>query len=264
MYLLRIAMLAGVYYGAAKLGLTLAFANRSVTAVWPPTGIALAALVLWGYRYWPGVAIGALLANGWTGVPIEVVLGITLGNTLEALTGAYLLRRVARFRSSLQRVRDVFALVVLGAIASTLVSATIGVASLRLGDAVSSDALGSTFRVWWLGNMAGDLLVAPFVLLVVGHWRAARWDRGLEALLLFAALAGVAAFAFSRSEPLAYVAFPFLIWAALRLGPHGAATANLIVAGIAVAYTASGHGGFVEGTRDDSLLSRKPSWRWQR
>src|SRR6185437_2940922 len=138
-------------------------------------------------------------------------------------------------------------LVVLGAIVSTLVSATIGVASLRLGDAVSSDALGSTFRVWWLGDMAGDLLV-------VGHWRAARWDRWGEALLLFAALAGVAAFAFSRSEPLAYVAFPFLIWAALRLGPHGAATANLIVAGIAVAYTANGHGGFVEGTRDDSLL----------
>jgi len=253
-YLLRIVVLAGAYYGAAKLGLTLAFANRSVTAVWPPTGIALAALVLWGYRYWPGVAIGALLANGWTGVPIEVVLGITLGNTLEALTGAYLLRRVGRFRSSLRRVRDVFGLVVLGAIVSTLVSATIGVASLRLGDAVSSDALGSTFRVWWLGDMAGDLLVAPFVLLVVGHWRAARWDRWGEALLLFAALAGVAAFAFSRSEPLAYVAFPFLIWAALRLGPHGAATANLIVAGIAVAYTANGQGGFVEGTRDDSLL----------
>src|SRR4029079_9435157 len=156
-YLLRIVVLAGAYYVAAKLGLTLAFANRSVTAVWPPTGIALAALVLWGYRYWPGVAIGALLANGWTGVPIEVVLGITLGNTLEALTGAYLLRRVGRFRSSLRRVRDVFGLVVLGAIVSTLVSATIGVASLRLGDAVSSDALGSTFRVWWPGDRGGGL-----------------------------------------------------------------------------------------------------------
>jgi integral membrane sensor domain MASE1 len=254
LYLLRIAALAAVYYGAAKLGLTLAFANRSVTAVWPPAGIALAGLLLWGYRYWPGVALGALFANGWTGVPIETVLGITVGNTLEALAGTYLLRRVARFRTSLRRVRDVLALVVLGAVVSTLVAATIGVASLRLGDAVSSDALGSTFRVWWLGDMGGDLLVAPFVLLVVGHWREARWDRWLEGLLLLAALAGVAALAFSRSEPLAYVVFPFLIWAALRLGPHGAATANLIVAAIAVAYTANGHGGFVEGTRDDSLL----------
>jgi integral membrane sensor domain MASE1 len=254
LYLLRIAALAAVYYGAAKLGLTLAFANRSVTAVWPPAGIALAALLLWGYRYWPGVALGALFANGWTGVPIETVLGITVGNTLEALAGTYLLRRVARFRTSLRRVRDVLALVVLGAVVSTLVAATIGVASLRLGDAVSTDALGSTFRVWWLGDMGGDLLVAPFVLLVVGHWREARWDRWLEGLLLLAALAGISALALARSEPLAYVVFPLLIWAALRLGPHGAATANLIVAVIAVAYTANGHGGFVEGTRDDSLL----------
>jgi len=254
LYLLRIAALAAVYYGAAKLGLTLAFANRSVTAVWPPAGIALAALLLWGYRYWPGVALGALFANGWTGVPIETVLGITVGNTLEALAGTYLLRRVARFRTSLRRVRDVLALVVLGAVVSTLVAATIGVASLRVGDAVSTDALGSTFRVWWLGDMGGDLLVAPFVLLVVGHWREARWDRWLEGLLLLAALAGISALALARSEPLAYVVFPLLIWAALRLGPHGAATANLIVAVIAVAYTANGHGGFVEGTRDDSLL----------
>ena len=254
LYLLRIAALGAVYYGAAKLGLTLAFANRSVTAVWPPAGIALAGLLLWGYRYWPGVALGALFANGWTGVPIETVLGITAGNTLEALAGTYLLRRVARFRTSLRRVRDVLALAVLGAVVSTLVAATIGVASLRLGDAVSSDALGSTFRVWWLGDMGGDLLVAPFVLLVVGQWREARWDRWLEGLLLLAALAGVSAVALSRSEPLAYVVFPFLIWAALRLGPHGAATANLIVAVIAVAYTANEHGGFVEGTRDDSLL----------
>jgi integral membrane sensor domain MASE1 len=254
LYLLRITALAAVYYGAAKLGLTLAFANRSVTAVWPPAGIALAALLLWGYRYWPGVALGALFANGWTGVPIETVLGITVGNTLEALAGTYLLRRVARFRTSLRRVRDVLALVVLGAVVSTLVAATIGVASLRVGDAVSTDALGSTLRVWWLGDMGGDLLVAPFVLLVVGHWREARWDRWLEGLLLLAALAGISALALSRSEPLAYVVFPLLIWAALRLGPHGAATANLIVAVIAVAYTANGHGGFVEGTRDDSLL----------
>jgi integral membrane sensor domain MASE1 len=254
LYLLRIAALAAVYYGAAKLGLTLAFANRSVTAVWPPAGIALAALLLWGYRYWPGVALGALFANGWTGVPIETVLGITVGNTLEALAGTYLLQRVARFRTSLRRVRDVLALVVLGAVVSTLVAATIGVASLRVGDAVSTDALGSTFRVWWLGDMGGDLLVAPFVLLVVGHWREARWDRWLEGLLLLAALAGISALALARSEPLAYVVFPLLIWAALRLGPHGAATANLIVAVIAVAYTANGHGGFVEGTRDDSLL----------
>ena len=105
-YALKIAGLAGAYFGAARLGLDLAFATTSVTAVWPPTVIALAALLLWGYRLWPGVALGAFLANSWTGIPLYAVLGITLGNTLEALAGAWLLHRVADFRPSLDRVRD--------------------------------------------------------------------------------------------------------------------------------------------------------------
>ena len=90
-YLAQVLCLAAVYYGAAKLGLSFAFETPSVSAVWAPTSIALAALVLFGSRLWPGVALGALLANAWTGVPLLAVLGITAGNTLEALAGAYLL-----------------------------------------------------------------------------------------------------------------------------------------------------------------------------
>src|SRR5919198_5294096 len=120
-----IALLAAAYYGAAKLGLSFAFETPSVTAIWPPTGLALAALVLGGYRLWPGVAIGAFLANSWTGIPLAATIGITCGNTLAALVGAYLLRRVAHFRPSLDRVRDVLALTVLAAGLSTAVSATI-------------------------------------------------------------------------------------------------------------------------------------------
>jgi integral membrane sensor domain MASE1 len=253
-YIARILVLAAAYYGAAKLGLTLAFENRSITAVWPPTGIALAALLLWGYRYWPGVALGALVANGWTGVPIESVLGITLGNTLEALAGAYLLRRVAGFSTALRRLRDVLALLVAGMI-SALVSATIGVASLRLGGALSGDALASAWRVWWFGDLVGDLLVAPLVLLFVGHARDIHWSRRwLEGVVLLLALVGVSLFVFSTKQPVFYVVFPLLIWAALRFGAHGVAAANVIVAGIAVAYTANGTGPYVQGTRDDSLL----------
>src|ERR671935_1205158 len=126
-YPVRVALIAGAYFGSAKLGLELAFAHSSITAVWPPTGIALAALVLGGYRLWPGVVLGAFLANEWTGVPIGTVLGITLGNTLEALVGAYLLRDVAGFRPELDRIRDVLALMGLAAVVSTLISATIGV-----------------------------------------------------------------------------------------------------------------------------------------
>src|SRR5436190_23785597 len=101
-YAVGILAIAAIYYGAAKLGLDLAFAAPSVTAVWPPTGIALAAILLFGYRVWPGVALGALLANAWTGVPLYTTLGIAAGNTLEALVGAYLLREVGEFRPSLE------------------------------------------------------------------------------------------------------------------------------------------------------------------
>jgi integral membrane sensor domain MASE1 len=114
-----IGVLAGAYYGAAKLGLSFAFETPSVTAIWPPTGLALAALVLGGYRFWPGVAIGALLANSWTGIPLVATIGITCGNTLEALAGAYLLRRVASFSATLERVRDVLALAIFAAVVST-------------------------------------------------------------------------------------------------------------------------------------------------
>src|SRR5215216_254693 len=110
LYLLEVLGLAAVYYGAAKLGLSLAYMNSSISAVWPPTGIALTALVFWGYRMWPGVLLGAFLANAWTGVPLYGVVGIAVGNTGEALAGAFLLRRVADFRPSLERVRDVVAL----------------------------------------------------------------------------------------------------------------------------------------------------------
>src|SRR3954454_4047622 len=157
----QIVLLAAVYFAAAKLGLQLASAHPSITAVWPPTGIALAALVVWGFRMWPGVAAGAAPADAFTGdAPAISVVGITIGNTLEALVGAYLLVRVARFRPSLDRVRDVLAFVVLAGILSTMVSATIGLTSLWIGDQIqSAGELPSAWREWWLGDMAGDLLV---------------------------------------------------------------------------------------------------------
>src|SRR6516225_2302818 len=110
-YGLQLVAVAAAYTASGKLGLHLAFATRSVSAIWPPTGIALSALILGGYRLWPAVAVGALLTNLNTGVPAVTVLGIACGNTLEALTGAFLLRRVAHFRPNLQRVKDVVSLV---------------------------------------------------------------------------------------------------------------------------------------------------------
>ena len=250
-----IAVLAAVYYGAAKLGLSFAFETSSVTAIWPPTGLALAALVLWGYRFWPGVAIGAFLANSWTGIPLAATIGLTCGNTLEALAGAFLLLRVAHFRPTLARVSDVLALVVLAGVVSTTISATIGVGSLVATDEVAAGDFASVWRVWWLGDMGGDLLVAPVLLVAATWWPYTRAPgRALEAIALAVATIGVSALVFSRDTNLAYVVFPLLIWAALRFWQPGATAASFVVAAIAVAYTSNDTGPFIAGNPDDSLL----------
>ena len=254
-YLALVCLLAAAYYGAAKLGLGFAFATPSVTAIWPPTGLALAALVLLGPRLWPGVALGAFLANSWTGVPLVATIGITTGNTLEAVAGAYLLTRVAAFRPSLERARDVLVLVILAAIASTAISATIGVASLIVGDEVSAGDFWQVWRVWWLGDMGGDLLIAPVLLVAATHWPFQRAPgRAVEAAALAVAVVGVSLLVFSRETNLAYLVFPLLIWAALRFWQPGATATSLVVAAIAVVFTKHDSGPFMAGNPDDSLL----------
>jgi two-component system, OmpR family, sensor histidine kinase VicK len=254
-YACRLALVAGAYLGMAKVGLSLAFENSSVTAVWPPTGIALAALIVWGFRIWPGVALGALLANAWTGVPLVTVLGITTGNTLEALVGSYLLMRVAHFRPSLERVRDVLALVTLAALLSTVISATVGVSSLRLGDALPAEALTSTWRVWWLGDLGGDLLVAPFLLVLAARPRLNfEWRRIAEALGLVVVAIATSVVVFSQEASLTFLVLPPIAWAALRFRQQGAAVASLIVAAVSVWFTAHGMGPFAQESPDTSLL----------
>ena len=255
LYAAKVVAIAAVYYGAAKLGLSLAFATSSVTAVWPPTGIALAALVLWGYRFWPGVALGAFLANSWTGVPIYTVLGITVGNTLEALVGAYLLRRFAGFRPSLERVRDVIALAVAGGVASTIVSATVGVTSLIVGGEITADHFGSVWRTWWLGDMGGDLVVASALMVAVTHWPYRRAPgRPPEALVLAVLIVALTSLTFSQPNDLPYVIFPALVWAALRFWQPGAVAATLLVASIAIPLTEHDIGPFSGNSPDNRLL----------
>ena len=254
-YVAKVAVLAGAYYGAAKLGLNLAFASSSVTAIWAPTGISLAAVLLWGYRVWPGVALGALLANAWTGVPFYAVLGITTGNTLEALAGAYLLRELADFRPSLERVRDVIALGILGGAVSTTISATIGVTSLLVANEIASGDFGSVWRTWWLGDMGGNLVVAPAILVAVTHWPYRRAPgRVPEAAALAVAALAVSAFVFSHETALIFILFPLGVWAALRFWQPGTVVGILLVASIAIPMTEADNGPFAGQSPDDRLL----------
>jgi integral membrane sensor domain MASE1 len=254
-YLLEVLGLAAVYYGAAKLGLSLAFETPSVSAIWPPTGIALAALVLFGFRLWPGIALGALLANAGTGVPLLAVLGITAGNTLEALAGAYLLTRLTDFRPTLDRVIDVLWLVTLGAVLSTMVSATVGTGSLLAAGEIDAADFGSVWRTWWLGDLGGDLVVAPALMVAVTHWPYARLPRRLlEAVALGLVITATVAFVFTRDDPITFLLLPLPVIAAFRFRQPGAVAASLLTAAIAIPLTEDMQGPFAGYTPDDRLL----------
>lgn len=183
-----VAVLSAVYFGAAKFGLSFAFATKQVTAVWPPTGVAVVALLLLGYRVWPGVLFGAFAANATHGEPITTAAGIAIGNTLGPVAAAVLLRRVVRFGSTLGRLRDVIGLL-LGAAVVATITATNGVANLVLGGIIPVSAYGSAWRVWWVGDAMGVLLVGPLLLSWAADRRVAwRGWRALEVVALFAAL----------------------------------------------------------------------------
>jgi diguanylate cyclase (GGDEF)-like protein/PAS domain S-box-containing protein len=252
--LARALLVAAVYLAAAKAGLALAYGNSSVTAVWAPTGIAIAVLVLGGRRLWPGVALGAALANSWTGLDAVTVAAITVGNTLEAVAGASLLRAL-RFRPSLQHLRDVLVLVLAGALC-TLVAATIGLLSLRHGGYVSGSEAAFAWRTWWLGDLGGALLVAPAIFVLGSAPRpwALSGRRLAEVAALAAATVAVSVFVFSGTVPLEYLLLPLLMWASLRFRQAGATAASLGIAAIAVGFTVAGRGPFTSGSPDASLM----------
>ena len=254
-YPAKIGAVAAVYFGAAKLGLLAAVAQKVVSSAWPPTGVALATLLLFGVRFWPGIALGAFLLNWTSGVPAAGAAGIAAGNTLEAVTAVLLLRRVADFRPSLAGLRDVFALVTLAALVSPLVSATIGVLSLWASGMIERAAAGHLWFVWWSGDAMGDLLIAP-LLLAWAHARRTRWPpaRAAEAGVLLVSLLGLTAVLLRPPTGDEYAIFPLIIWAALRFGVLGSATASGIVAALTIWFTVHGQGSFVGSTPTHDLL----------
>jgi PAS domain S-box-containing protein len=262
-YLGKVVLLAAVYYAAARLGLRYASIGQSVSLVWPPSGIAFAALTLLGYKYWPGVALGAFLANVTTDVPILAAAGIALGNTIEGLLAASLLRRTAGPRPQLGDLRNVRAMVLVAAPLGALCSAVIGPLSLWVTGALPS-ALPTAMAVWWTGDVLGMLVVTPVIL----AWATPRQDgentrRLLELLVLgggtiAAAELGLGRFfgaSILREVNYHYLLFPFVIWAAVRFGPRGASLMILSVATVAVWRTVQGGSPFVSGTDMRTLFA---------
>ena len=253
---LRCAALALAYFVGAKLGLRLAYSNENVTTVWPPTGIAVAALFLFGPAVWPGVAVGAIAANLSNGAPLPTSLGIAVGNTLAPVAGAALLRR-AGARPGLDRVYDVAWLACGAGLACMLLSATGGATSLVATGQLPAREYGSTWLTWWVGDALGVVLFAP-PLLIFGSTRSA-WhlfrERRGEAITLFVAAAVATVLVFATHIRLAYLVFPFSIWAALRFFQAGAASIAVVTAAIAILQTATGNGPFTGLSRTSNLAS---------
>ena len=247
-----VAVLGAAYYIAGRLGLELAYLDGAVAALWPPAGLGVAVLFLYGVRLWPGIVIGDLLLADFS-QPAGTIAGQTVGNTVALIVGALVLRRLAGPRVTLERIVDVGALAVCAVVAA-LVSAAFGPTALRLGDVVAGDELGSVFRTWTLSDAAGVLVVAPAVLTwaTTGLSGIRRRDV-LEGLAGLAALVVLAELAPQREVP--YIVFPVLLWAALRLGPRGAATAIVVVCSTTVWNTAQEEGPFVRDSITDSLLA---------
>src|ERR1043166_2668820 len=254
--------LAAIYFCAGKFGLSLAFVNRSASAVWPPAGIALAALLLFGFRLWPGVFLGAFLVNMTTQGSWATSFGIAAGNTLEACLAAALTDRFARGRKAFERTQDIFRFFAFATLLGAAVSASIGVTTLCLGGFASWSQFGVIWLTWWLGDGVSILVITPLlVILFQGGRRPLRERRVLEGVSSVVVLLATVFFIFwgadsllHRRAPLEYLAIPPVLWMAFRFGPAGATLSTCFTSAIAVWATLHGFGPFAAPDSNQALV----------
>jgi PAS domain S-box-containing protein len=251
--------LAVVYFAAAELGLSLASLHSNVTPVWPPAGIAIASLLIFGPQLWPGIFLGALAANWLTNIPLGSALGIAAGNTLQALVAYWLLLRVVHWRGTLDSVGEVLNFVVCAGLMAPLLSATIGSLSLCLGGAAAWDRFTSLWLTWWMGDGFGAVIVGSFLLSWTKPGKLSSRDIP-ELVSLFVLLFIVLLVVFGgwfpgpvKTYPLAYLCLPCLLWAALKFDQRIVTTAIVVMAAVAVWGAGEGYGPFVQPNANVSL-----------
>ena len=249
-----------IYFAAARLGLSLASINANVSPIWPPSGLAIAAVILLGSRVWPAILIGAFLANYFTPVSLPVAAAIAIGNTLEAVTAGRFLRWF-EFHRAMDRAKDVF-LFVVASFLCTIISATLGTVSVYVGGFAAKESLDTLWWTWWLGDSVGAVIVAPLILVWSkgsGAWSSKRY---IEATIIFVLVAISTIATFSGSQPVIPVRLypiirltvPFFLWAAFRLGQRGITVGSVIVSIFAVWGTTQGLGVFAGRSTNESLI----------
>jgi signal transduction histidine kinase/CheY-like chemotaxis protein len=252
-----------VYFISAKAGLALASVHPNATPIWPPTGIALAAIMLWGYRVCPAIFLAAFLVNATTAGSVFTSFAIAIGNTLESTVGGYLIRRWSGGLRTFDTPGDVTRFTLVSLLCATPISAAIGVGSLTLAGYAPLARFPSIWMTWWLGDCAGALVITPVAVL----WAMNRAGLSTRQELLgagsaFVAASAVGLIAFTplieqtvNRSPLGFLAVLPLTWAALRRGQRDTATIAFILSFFAVWGTASGGGPFGRPTElNDSFL----------
>ncbi len=253
------AVYAFVAFGSLRLFATL---NASSSPVWPPTGLAIAVLLLWGRQLWPGVFVGAFAANWLNAGTPATSAAIAIGNTLEALAGFLLVKRFANGVRAFDRARTVGLFAITAGLVAPLVSATIGVTSLALGGLVPWPLYGDVWKTWWLGDASGALIVAPLLISTLRPPHPAPVGSRLELMALGCAMLAACAAVFTSAVystippiPLSFTIVPLIVWAGVRFGSRGATGTTFLFSLVAVWGTRQGFGPFSFTDINTSLLS---------
>ena len=254
--------IGAIYFALAKAGLALASIHPSATPIWPPTGVALAAVLLWGYRTWPAIFTAAVIANATTAGSVATAIAIATGNSLEAVVGAYLINRCSRGCNTFSTPDSVAKFALICVVIATPISASIGLTSLATAGYIERTNFANAWVTWWLGDVTGALVVAPVIVLwASSHYHAFNRNEFLETVGVLATAAAVGLIAFSplieqtpSRDPLGFLAILPMLWAALRRGPRDTATVALVLAGITIWGTLTGGGPFTTADLNASFL----------
>ena len=251
-----------IYFALAKGGLALASIHPSATPIWPPTGVALAAVLLWGYRTWPAIFMAAVIVNATTAGSVATAIAIATGNSLEAVVGAYLINRWSSGCNTFSTPNSVAKFALICFVIATPISASIGLTSLATAGYIERTNFANAWVTWWLGDVTGALVIAPVIVLwASSHYHAFNRNEFLETVGVLATAAAVGLIAFSplieqtpSRDPLGFLAILPMLWAALRRGPRDTATVALVLAGITIWGTLTGGGPFTTADLNASFL----------
>lgn len=254
--------IGAIYFALAKGGLALASIHPSATPIWPPTGVALAVVLLRGYRIWPAIFTAAMVANATTAGSVATSIAIATGNSLEAVVGAYLINQWSDGCNTFSTPNSVAKFALICIVIATPISASIGLTSLATVGYIEPKNFADAWITWWLGDATGALVVAPVIVLwAAGHHHAFSRNEFFETVGVLATAAVVGLIAFSPlieqtpgRDPLGFLAILPMLWAALRRGPRDTATVALVLAGSTIWGTLMGGGPFTSGHLNSSFL----------